>query len=34
MEGGLFYQFTRRAMKLTVVIIVEYHYYQLHSNFI
>jgi hypothetical protein len=29
----LFYQFTRRVIKLTVVIIVGYHCYQLHIKF-
>jgi hypothetical protein len=29
----LLYQFTRRAIKLTVVIIVGYRYYQLRTNF-
>jgi hypothetical protein len=28
----LLYQCTRRAIKLTVVIIVGYHYYQLHTK--
>jgi hypothetical protein len=28
----LMYQFTRRPIKLTVLIIVEYHCYQLHTN--
>jgi hypothetical protein len=34
-SGGslLLYQFTRRTIKLTVVIIVEYHCYQLHTKF-
>jgi hypothetical protein len=27
------YQFTRRVIKLTVVIIVGYHSYQLHTKF-
>jgi hypothetical protein len=29
----LLYQFTRMAIELTVVIIVGYHYYQLHTKF-
>jgi hypothetical protein len=29
----LLYQFTRRAIKLTVVIIVGYHCYQLHTKY-
>jgi hypothetical protein len=29
----LLYQFTRRAIKLTVVIIMGYHCYQLHTKF-
>jgi hypothetical protein len=29
----LFYQFTRRAIKMTVVIIEEHHCYQLHTKF-
>jgi hypothetical protein len=33
-RSPLLHQFTRRAIKLTVVIIVEYHCYQLHTNFI
>jgi hypothetical protein len=33
MEGVyLFYQFIRRVIKLTVVIIVGYHCYQLHTK--
>jgi hypothetical protein len=30
----LLYQFTRRAIKPTVIIIVGYHCYQIHTNFI
>jgi hypothetical protein len=29
----LLYQFTKRVTQLTVIIIVEYHYYQLHTKF-
>jgi hypothetical protein len=29
----LFYQFTERVIKLTVIIIVRYHCYQLHTKF-
>jgi hypothetical protein len=29
----LFYKFTRRAIKLTAVIIEEYHFYQLHKKY-
>jgi hypothetical protein len=29
----LSYPFTRRAIKLTVVIIMKYHWYQLHTKF-
>jgi hypothetical protein len=29
----LFYQFKRRARKLALVIIVGYHFYQLHTKF-
>jgi hypothetical protein len=27
------YQFTKRVIKLTVIIIVGYHWYQLHTKF-
>jgi hypothetical protein len=32
-EYLLFYQFTKRVTKLTVIIIVGYHCYQLHTTF-
>jgi hypothetical protein len=34
-SGGslLLYQFTKRVIKLTVIIIVRYHCYQLHTKF-
>jgi hypothetical protein len=32
-KGLLLYQFAKRVIKLTVIIIVEYHYYQLHTKF-
>jgi hypothetical protein len=31
-RGQLLYQFTKRVIKLTVIIIVGYHCYQLHTK--
>jgi hypothetical protein len=32
-KESIMYQFTKRLMKLTVIIIVGYHCYQLHTKF-
>jgi hypothetical protein len=33
-KSQLLYQFAQRVTKLTVIVIAEYHYYQLHTNVI